>query len=99
MFAGNPKGTFTEFNRFTRRLRNTTARATSFRNNSSPGRTPAHDWLGYAEFLDAVSYRLLGVILECKPAIDVLRDYDRASTVHYVDPPYLPETRGTADKG
>lgn len=76
-----------------------TARATSFRNNSSPGRVPAHDWRGYPEFLDAVSYRLLGVIIESKPAIDVLRDHDRKSTLHYVDPPYVFETRGTADKG
>lgn len=67
---------------------------TGFRANSSrAGSTPVHDWAKYPEALGALVQRLRGVIIECRPAIDVMRSHDSADTLHYVDPPYLGETR------
>lgn len=37
--------------------------------------------------------RLRNVIVENRPAIEVMLQHDTSETLHYVDPPYLPETR------
>lgn len=69
-------------------------RSTGFRANSNrSGTTPAQDWANYPEVLPAIVERFAGVVVECRPAIDVMRQHDSPSTLHYVDPPYLPETR------
>lgn len=74
-------------------------RSTGFRANSNKsGTTPAHDWVNYPAALPAAIERLRGVIIERRPAIDVMRQHDAASTLHYADPPYLPETRSPANK-
>lgn len=33
------------------------------------------------------------MIIENRPAIEVMQQHDTPQTLHYVDPPYLPETR------
>lgn len=69
-------------------------RATGFRANSNrSGTTPARDWRNYPDTLAAVVERLQGVVLENNDALKVMRAHDGAETLHYVDPPYLPETR------
>lgn len=74
-------------------------RSTGFRANSNrSGTTPAHDWANYPDALPAIVDRLRGVIVEQRPAIDVMRQHDGGATLHYVDPPYLPETRSPANK-
>lgn len=74
-------------------------RSTGFRANSNrSGTTPAHNWANYPEALRMVVERLRGVIVEKRPAIDVMRQHDGLATLHYVDPPYLPETRSPANK-
>lgn len=67
---------------------------TGFRQTSNrSGTTPAHDWVNYPDALDRIVERLAGVVIESRPAIEVMRAQDAPATLHYVDPPYLPETR------
>jgi DNA adenine methylase len=37
--------------------------------------------------------RLRGVVIENRPAIQVIKAHDTAKTLHYVDPPYVHSTR------
>lgn len=69
-------------------------RKTGFRANSNrSGTTPAHDWLNYPESLAAIVDRMRGVVIENRDAVQVMAAHDGPETLHYVDPPYLPETR------
>lgn len=71
---------------------------TGFRFNSSREyTTPAGDWQRYPEALEAIIQRLQGVIVMCRPAIEVMRRHDAPTTLHYVDPPYMTSTRARAD--
>jgi Site-specific DNA methylase len=72
---------------------------TGFRANSNrSGTTPAHDWMNFPEHLRAVVQRLRGVVIENRDALDVMRHQDGPDTVHYVDPPYVYETRHMRDR-
>ena len=51
-----------------------------------------------ADAIPVFTKRLAGVVIENRPAIDVMKQHDTPDTLHYVDPPYLPETR-TFDGG
>lgn len=51
---------------------------------------------GYVRRMPAAAARLADVSLECRPALDVIREYGcHESTLLYVDPPYLGSTRGS----
>ncbi|WP_300573513.1 DNA adenine methylase [Phenylobacterium sp.] len=76
---------------------NGTHRKTGFRANSNrSGTTPARDWANYPDPLAAVAERMVGVTVENRDAKAVMAAHDGPATLHYVDPPYMPETR---DKG
>ncbi len=69
--------------------RTTGFRAKSHRSNT----TPAHDWRNYPDAMPAMIERLRGVVIENKDATEVMLYHDDATTLHYVDPPYVTDTR------
>jgi DNA adenine methylase len=64
-------------------------RATSNRCNTSP----PQDWANFPVAIPDFVERLRGVIIECRPAIEVMQMHDTPETLHYVDPPYVWSTR------
>ena len=74
-------------------------RSTGFRSNSNrSGTTPAQDWKNYPDAMAAMVERLQGVTVENREALTVMRTHDGPNTLHYVDPPYLPETRARGNR-
>lgn len=55
--------------------------------------TAQHLWTGFPDHLALVAQRFLGVLIENRPAIEVMRQHDAPDTLHYVDPPYMHSTR------
>lgn len=55
--------------------------------------TAQHHWLKYPDGLAAIAERFTGVLIENRPAIEVMQQHDTAQTLHYVDPPYVHSTR------
>lgn len=67
---------------------------TGFRSKSQrSGTTPAHDWLNYPDCLDAIVARLRGVVIENRPALELLELFDAPDALFYLDPPYPRSTR------
>lgn len=69
---------------------------TGFRTYTNPDTrytSPTESWSRLPESIQAFSERFRGVIIENRPALDVIEQHDTEQTLHYVDPPYLPETR------
>ena len=61
--------------------------------------TPANDWMNYPDALAFTISRLRGVVIENLPAVDVIRIYDRSTTLFYCDPPYPISTRSACSNG
>jgi DNA adenine methylase len=55
--------------------------------------TAQHHWGMYPDTLAIVGQRLAGVLIENRRAIQVMQAHDAPSTLHFVDPPYVAETR------
>lgn len=68
---------------------------TGWRRQQTLGNQPSvvSEWLR-SEGLGPIIKRLRTVALENRPALDVIRDYDRPGTLFYLDPPYLWDVRG-----
>jgi len=74
-------------------------RSTGFRANSNrSGTMPAQDWGNYPDALPALIARLKGVVIENRDAVAVMLQHDCPETLHYVDPPYMAETRSIGNK-
>lgn len=63
------------------------------------GALPAGEWIRLPPALSAIHTRLHGVLLENRPAAQVIERYDGPDVLFYVDPPYLPETRSAKRRG
>lgn len=94
-FAGFGSGSATAVRAKGMRTRASVWRSPSgFRHNTTrSGTTPAHDWAGWPAQIPAFVERLSGVVVEQRPAAEVIRAHDRDDTLFYVDPPYLHDTR------
>jgi DNA adenine methylase len=66
---------------------------TGFRACSRLGTTPAYNWAHYPDALKNIIERLRGVVIENRPALDVIPQQDTDKTLFYADPPYLPSVR------
>ncbi|MEY5060927.1 MAG: hypothetical protein RIS45_848 [Planctomycetota bacterium] len=67
----------------------------SFRNYHALNNVPAHSWANWPLEAELLADRIRGVIVENRPAYDVIMDYgDKPDALVYCDPPYLAETRG-----
>lgn len=67
---------------------------TGFRSNSQRAHTtPAHDWARYPDHIRSFVERLRGVVIENRPAVQLLQQHDSPDTLFYVDPPYPHNTR------
>lgn len=62
---------------------------------------PVDDWLNYPDKLGMFTERLRGVIVENKPATEIVSIYDHEEALFYCDPPYPASTRSsrTRDAG
>lgn len=58
----------------------------------------SHLWAKYPENLSSVCQRLQGVIIENKPALDLIKKHDTTDTLFYLDPPYVAETRVSGNR-
>lgn len=59
---------------------------------------PAQEWATYPKALRRIVDRLRGVVLESCDAFELIERMDGPETLHYVDPPYLPETRSSGNR-
>ena len=67
---------------------------TGFRANSNrSGGPPARDWANYPDALVSVIERFSGVIVEGRDGSKAMLQHDGDDVLHYVDPPYVPDTR------
>lgn len=55
--------------------------------------TAQHLWAEYPQAIASVGQRFQGVLIENRPAIEVMQQHDRNDTLHFVDPPYVLSTR------
>ena len=55
--------------------------------------TSAHIWAHYPNHIASFLDRLQCVLIENKPAIEVIENHDRPETLFFVDPPYVHSTR------
>jgi DNA adenine methylase len=79
----------------------TSERSTGFRASlvNRSGALPAGDWTTLPAALAAIAERIMGVVIENRPALQVIERYDAPDALLYLDPPYLPDTRSSKRKG
>lgn len=63
------------------------------------GTLPASEWPGLPDALEKVTARLAGVLIENRPALQIIDRYDADDTLVYLDPPYVHDTRSSKRNG
>jgi len=77
-----------------------TKQGTGFRGRGErENSTGPQDFVNYPESLRSVVLRLKGVIIESRPAIDLIKAQDTEDTLFYCDPPYPSDTRSAYRSG
>jgi DNA adenine methylase len=66
--------------------------------NHESGITAGQEWARYPDVIKAFTDRLKGVIIEHRPALHVIKIYDSPSTLFYLDPPYMMDSRAQRRK-
>ena len=66
--------------------------------SAAPKSNPAPDFAARADELVVAAERLRTVLIENRPAVEVIAKYGLADAVLYVDPPYLADTRLGRDR-
>lgn len=61
--------------------------------------TAQHLWAEYPDCLASIGERFAAVLIENRPAIEVMQQHDHRDTLHFVDPPYVHATRQMRAKG
>ncbi len=56
-------------------------------------------WSEYPSAIAAAGERLVHVLIENRPAVDVITTHDALDTLHFVDPPYVHSTRELRKQG
>lgn len=76
-------------------------RTTGFRASmvNRGGALPAGEWPRLPPALEAVTERLQGVLIEQRPALQVIERYDSPDALFYLDPPYVHSTRSDKRRG
>ncbi|MBB5469196.1 DNA adenine methylase [Paraburkholderia sp. CI2] len=59
----------------------------------------AGQWSRYPRRITAIGDRLQGVMIENRPAVELIAQHDAPGTLFYLDPPYLPDTRSYRVRG
>jgi len=59
----------------------------------NPQPSHARDWSTYADALPAIIQRMMTVVIDNRPALDVIAQHDGKHTLFFVDPPYVETTR------
>jgi DNA adenine methylase len=71
-----------------------TSSSTGFRTDTRRKHgTAQHVWSDYPANVAMVGERFVGVLVENRPAVDVMQQHDGPDTLHFVDPPYVRSTR------
>ncbi len=60
---------------------------------SGSGYFHAHDWKHWHDAMPAIVDRLQGVVIENKPALELIERSDGEGVLFYLDPPYVPSVR------
>ncbi len=58
-------------------------------------RNEAATWKDYPGQIRTYVERLRGVVIECRPALEVILQHDSPQTLFYIDPPYVMATRSS----
>lgn len=71
--------------------------STGLRHNCTrTGTTPAHNWATWPDGIRQYTERLKGVVIENRPALEVIATHDHEDALIYCDPPYVKSTRSDA---
>ena len=75
--------------------RTTTANKTGFRSytGNDRGAIPAIDWTNVPQAIELIATRLGGVVIEHRPALELIEHHDDSEALFYCDPPYPAESR------